>query len=87
MGMEEQRDVVAQLANLGQIRINVASVPEQPIQATISGAESPIRLGPLQIKIGTLQVQPQVQLTFYLFGRIPLFSIRVGGETKIAQRR
>lgn len=85
--MDDGRDVVARLANLGQIRINVANAADQPLQAAIGGTERPIRLGPLQIDIGALQVQPNVQLTFYLFGRIPLFSIRVGGETTIARQR
>jgi len=50
------------------------------LTANIGGTETPIKLAPLKIEFDRVQIKPNIEIKFSLFG-IPICTIRILGNT------
>ncbi len=53
------------------------------VQLQVGGGAEPLRIGPLSIDLGQLQLRPDLEVRFRLFGRFTLFSLSLRGRTRV----
>ena len=53
------------------------------MQLLLGGGNEPVTLGPLSIDLGRVQLQPDLELRFKLFGKYTLFTVNLRGATRL----
>ena len=89
------KPIDANLAVVKPIEANVKAAVDlgggtKPIVASVGGSGTPIEIGlvnldlkPITVNLGKVRVRQENVFTFKLFGFIPLFSVRTGGNIDI----